>query len=240
MHGKKPTRTPACSGFYRSSPPPCKPESRRFASTLPCQRHKVHHGEGGALKRSNLHENCLPFSVKPASTDYHPSFQHHLYYYRQHFSAWSRNGDDDVFVITIVIIIIISALNDVMPSHLRDLDPSSRRRGLMERYGTKADLVSEVLEQITDKQEEEKINKRKDKLRLLLKPDADEARTWAKITALAPSVSLFALHRFSQHGEFQIHHSPGRRRAWARSVCAQVVRWHCTTLHKSYASTQDR
>ena len=93
-------------------------------------------------------------------------------------------------MIIIVIIIIISALNDVMPSHLRDLDPSSRRRGLMERYGTKADLVSEVLEQITDKQEEEKINKRKDKLRLLLKPDADEARTWAKITALAPSVSL--------------------------------------------------
>ena len=65
MHGKKPTRTPACSGFYRSSPPPCKPESRRLASTLPCQRYKVHHGEGGALKRSNLHENCLPFSVKP-------------------------------------------------------------------------------------------------------------------------------------------------------------------------------
>ena len=47
----------------------------------------------------------------------------------------------------------------------------------MERYGTKADLVSEVLEQITDKQEEEKINKRKAQLRLLLKPDADEART---------------------------------------------------------------
>ena len=46
----------------------------------------------------------------------------------------------------------------------------------MERYGTKADLVSEVLEQITDKQEE-KINKRKAQLRLLLKPDADEART---------------------------------------------------------------
>ncbi|CAE7032978.1 unnamed protein product [Symbiodinium sp. CCMP2592] len=50
------------------------------------------------------------------------------------------------------------------------------KRSLMERYGTKADLVSEVLEQITDKQEEEKINKRKAQLRLLLKPDADEAR----------------------------------------------------------------
>ncbi|OLQ01886.1 hypothetical protein AK812_SmicGene15312 [Symbiodinium microadriaticum] len=67
------------------------------------------------------------------------------------------------------------------------------KRSLMERYGTKADLVSEVLEQITDKQEEEKINKRKDKLRLLLKPDADEARKKAIAEVLARFCARFSL-----------------------------------------------
>ena len=77
MHGKKLTPTPARSGFSRSSSPPWTWESRRFASTLPCHRHKVHHGEGGALKRSNLHEDCLPFGVKPqALTTFFPQ---HLY-----------------------------------------------------------------------------------------------------------------------------------------------------------------
>jgi len=67
------------------------------------------------------------------------------------------------------------------------------KRSLMERYGTKADLVSEVLEQITDKQEEEKINKRKAQLRLLLKPDADEARKKAIAEVLARFCARFSL-----------------------------------------------
>ena len=47
----------------------------------------------------------------------------------------------------------------------------------MERYGTRTELVSEILDQIQEKQEEEQIMKMNAQLRLLLKPDADEART---------------------------------------------------------------
>ena len=51
------------------------------------------------------------------------------------------------------------------------------KQGLMERYGAKTEMVADILDEVANKQEEEKMIRRTAQLRLLLKPDADEART---------------------------------------------------------------